>query len=182
MERHILIFHSQLVATRRRRFIFHYLPLLAITLCMMIFYIIAIFTPICESTFDYTSNVCGVLACYGSIRFFAIVEQLGFSSTSSCLIVLFNMTLLARVIRQKYRIHRAVQWRRQRKLALQMIALSLLYLIFSLPITIIYLVLFFGSSDWADEYVAIFYFLSLIMLFYYFHLCVLAIYLICGRS
>ena len=42
-ERHILIFHAHLVATRRRRWIFHYLPLLVITSFMIIFYIVIIF-------------------------------------------------------------------------------------------------------------------------------------------
>jgi hypothetical protein len=160
IERHILIFYSHLVATRRKRLIFHYLPLILITLSMMTFYTIAVFAPVCESTFDYTIDLCGIHACYGTILSFIIVEQIGFSGTSSCLMAIFNMALLIRVIRQKYRIHRLVQWKKQRRLAVQMIVLSLLFLIFSFPLAIIYLVRLFGPSNWADEVVPTFFFVS----------------------
>jgi hypothetical protein len=160
IERHILIFHCQMVATKRKRLIFHYGPLFMILLFMVTFYSIAIFAPICDSTFDYTSDLCGTHACYGTIPFLALVEQVGFGTISSCLIAIFSMALLVRVVRQKYRVHRIVQWKRQRKLAVQMIALSLLYLTFSLPITIIYIVRLSGQSDWADNVVSLFFFLS----------------------
>jgi len=160
IERHIVIFHSQLIATKRKRLIFHYFPLVVIILFMITFYSLAIFAPICESTFDYTVDLCGTHACYGTIPFFIAVEQIGFGAISSCLIAIFNMALVIRVVRQKYRIHRSVQWKKQRKLALQMIALSLLFLIFSLPLTIIYLVRLFGPPDWATEVLPIFFFLS----------------------
>lgn len=160
IERHILIFHSQLVATHRKRLIFHYCPLLMVMLFMVLFYSVAIFAPICESTFDYTFDLCGTHACYGTIPFFVAVEQIGFSAVSSCLIAIFSMALLVRVVLQKHRIHRVVQWNKQRKLALQMIALSLLYLSFSFPLTLIYLVRLFGQSDWADNVLSLFFFLS----------------------
>lgn len=160
IERHIIIFHSQLVATKRKRLIFHYFPLVMIMLIMVTFYSLAIFAPVCKNTFDYTVDLCGTHACYGTISFFVAVEQIGFGAISSCLIAIFNMALVVRVVRQKYRIHRSVQWRKQRKLAVQMIALSLLYLIFSLPLTIIYLVRLFGTPDWAGKALPIFFFLS----------------------
>lgn len=160
IERHILIFHSHLVATKRKRLIFHYIPLLVITLSITMFYCVAILAPICESTFDYTADICGVHACYGTIPVFAAIEQMVFSAASSCLITVFNMALLIRVIRQKYRIHRCVRWPKQRKLALQMIALSLLYLIFSLPLTIVYIVRLYDLPDWADEVEPALYFLG----------------------
>jgi phosphatidylglycerophosphate synthase len=93
--------------------------------------------------------------------FFIAVEQIGFGAISSCLIAIFNMALVVRVVRQKYRIHRSVQWKKQRKLPVQMIALSLLFLIFSLPSTTIYLVRLFGPPDWADKVLPIFFVLLL---------------------
>lgn len=160
IERHILIFHYHLVATRRSRLIFHYIPLIVITLSVMTFYSVAIFAPICENTFDYTIDVCGIHACYGDIRFFLVVEQIGFSALSSFLMAIFNMALLVRVLLQKYRIHRSVRWKKHRKIAVQMIALSLLYLIFSFPSTIVYLVRSFGPADWGDSIVEVLYFLD----------------------
>ncbi|CAF3725902.1 unnamed protein product [Adineta steineri] len=159
-ERHILIFHSHLVATRRKRLIFHYVPILIILLLMCTFYAVAIFAPICESTFAYDENLCGVHACYGTIPFFVTVEQLVFGAAPICLIAIFSMTLLVRVIRQKHRIHGAIQWKKQRKLAIQMISLSLLYMAFSLPFTIIDLVRLYEQSDWGSEVLPLFFFLS----------------------
>ncbi|CAF1561879.1 unnamed protein product, partial [Adineta steineri] len=65
-----------------------------------------------------------------------------------------------RVIRQKHRIHGAIQWKKQRKLAIQMISLSLLYMAFSLPFTIIDLVRLYEQSDWGSEVLPLFFFLS----------------------
>jgi hypothetical protein len=111
-------------------------------------------------TFDYTATLCGVHACYGKIEIFVIIELIGFSGLSSCLIAIFNMALLIRFIRQKYRIHGLVQWKKQRKLAGQMITLSLLFLVFNFPLAIIYLVRLFGPPDWASQVLSIFFFLS----------------------
>jgi len=117
----------------------------------MTFYSIAIFAPICDNTFDYTSDICGIYACYETVPFFATFAQMGFSTVSSCFIAVFNISLLIRVIRQKHRLRRSIQWRKQRKLAIHVILMSLLLLIFSLPLTIIYLVRLFGEPDWAVE-------------------------------
>jgi hypothetical protein len=57
-------------------------------------------------------------------------------------IVFFSMALLLRVLCQKYRIHRPIQWRRHRQMTVQVVSISLLYLIFSFPfvlVTLIYL-------------------------------------------
>jgi len=151
IERHILIFHSQMVATKRKRLLFHYLPLFSIVLFMITFYAIAIFAPICENTFYYTYDECGELPCYESIPFFTMFEQIVFSTISTCLIAIFNLLLLVRVIWQKYRIHRINEWRKQRKLAIQVISMSTIYLGFSLPATIIYIVRLFGQPDWGME-------------------------------
>jgi hypothetical protein len=127
---------------------------------MITFYVVAIFAPICENTFDYTSDLCGGIACYGSIPFLVMFEQIGFSVIGSCLIAIFNLLLLVRVIWQKHRIHQVIEWKKQRKLATQVISMSMLYLLFSLPVTIIYIIRLFGQPDWAMEVVSIFFFLS----------------------
>jgi hypothetical protein len=160
IERHILIFHSQMVATKRKRLFFHYLPLFAIVLFMITFYGVAIFAPICENTFYYTSDLCGGFPCYESIPFFAMFEQIVLSTISTCLIAIFNLLLLVRVIWQKYRIHRINDWRKQRKLAIQVISMSTIYLVFSLPGTILYFGSLLGQPDWPMELGSVFYFLG----------------------
>jgi hypothetical protein len=160
IERHILIFHSQMVATKRKRLLFHYLPLFLTVLFMITFYGVAIFAPICENTFDYTSDLCGGMACYESIRFLTMFEQIVFSTMGCCLIAIVNLLLLVRVIWQKYRIHRNNEWRKQRKLAIQVISISTLFLVFSLPDTIIYFVRLFGRPDWGMEVYSVFFYLT----------------------
>jgi len=146
IERHFLIFHSQMTATTRKRLIFHYLPLIVIILFMMVFYIVAIFAPGCESTYDYTVDLCGMYPCSGSMLFFQIFEGVVFSIVLPIILTITNLILLIRVVWQKYRVHRSVQWKKQRKLAIQVIFMSSIYLLFNLPPTIVYLVRVFRHS------------------------------------
>jgi len=75
-ERHILIFHSNLVSTRRKRWIFHYIPLCCVLIYCFVFYSYAIFFAPCQNTFDYDQSVCSypcyfddpVLGPYDTIR------------------------------------------------------------------------------------------------------------------
>lgn len=166
IERHILIFHSQMLATSRNRLLIHYLPMLFIVIFMMTFYSIAIFAPPCVNTFDYTYDSCGLYACYVTVPFFLIFEQLGFSMTSSCLIAVFNIALLIRVLLQKHRLRQSIQWRKQRKLAIQVILMSLLFLTFSLPLSIIYLVRMFGQPDWGTKVFPPLFFISYFPVFF----------------
>jgi hypothetical protein len=166
IERHILTFHSQMVATKRKRLLFHYLPLFLTVLFMITLYGVVIFAPICENTFDYTSDLCGGLPCYESITFLAMFEQIGFGMIGSCLIAVINLLLLIRVIWQKHRVHQVIEWRKQRKIAIQVISMSTLYLIFALPFTIIYIVRLSGQPDWAMEVVSVFFFLSYFTIFF----------------
>ena len=166
IERHILIFHSQIIATRRKRLLVHYLPIAFIVLFMLIFYSIAIFAPICENAIDYTADLCGFHACYISVPFFFLTEQIGFSMMSSCFIFIFNISLLIRVIRQQHRVRHCIQWRKQRKLAIQVILMSLLFWVFSLPITIIYLVRLFDQSNWGVKVFSLYFFVSYFPIFF----------------
>jgi hypothetical protein len=94
IEWHILVFHSQMLATQRKRFLLHYLPMLLIVLFIMTFYSIIIFASICANSFDYTYDLCGIYACYETIRLFNMFEHIGFSTTFSYLIAVFNKRFL----------------------------------------------------------------------------------------
>jgi len=59
IERHVLIFHSSLVNTRRKRLIFHYIPLSLTIIYGLSVYIILIFFAPCENLYDYTQPLCG---------------------------------------------------------------------------------------------------------------------------
>jgi hypothetical protein len=173
-ERHILIFHTWMVATQRKRLLVHYLPILVIVLSMMIFYGIAIFAPSCQNTFDYTADLCGTAGCYESVSSFAMIERVGFAVAPSFLIAIFSMALLARVVRQKCRFDRVVGWRKQRKLTINIVFMPLLYLCFDLPLSVIDLVHLCGQPDWAHA--------VLPTLFYYSYFPILLLPIVCIGS
>ena len=59
IERHLLIFHSHLMSTPRKRFLYHYLPPALLVLYMMVFYALVIFLSPCENLYDFDSESCG---------------------------------------------------------------------------------------------------------------------------
>jgi hypothetical protein len=54
IERHILVFHSLLMSTRRKRMIFHVLPMVTMCIFPFIFYLVVIIFNSCENQWDYT--------------------------------------------------------------------------------------------------------------------------------
>jgi len=164
-QRHFFIFHHHWFISRRKRWLLHYLPLLSITLFMLVFYGILMLAPICESRFDYNQTVCGMYACYSTIPFFLMFERIAFSTMPCFLIIIFNVILLIRVIRQKYRVHHSPRWRKQRKLAIQVFLMSSLYVIFGFPLTIIYLVRMTLNTSWASDVMSVCFFLTYFVVF-----------------
>jgi hypothetical protein len=63
------------------------------------------------------------------------------------IIVVFSITLLLRVLWQKTRMHRTIQWRRQRKMLIQLLSISILYLFLNVPWAFILLLQFFGLES-----------------------------------
>jgi hypothetical protein len=57
-ERHILIFHSHLVSSRRKQWLFHYFPMVFFIIYPLSFYLFALLIPSCEDKFlfDYTEG------------------------------------------------------------------------------------------------------------------------------
>ena len=145
-ERHILIFHTNLIATKRRLILIHYLPLISIVVYLIIFYTYVIFFPSCENEYDFTSSICGAYPCYLLLPYVAQWGLIVNGVAPTLLIVLFNIALLVRVLWQKYQ--RRQDWRRCRRMAFQLLSISILYLSMNLPLMIIALVQASGYPDW----------------------------------
>ncbi|CAF1528049.1 unnamed protein product [Rotaria magnacalcarata] len=138
-ERHLLIFHSGFlrnIGTKKRRL----LRIVPLALCIIwgpIYYcIVVIISPMCENTRYFDSLLCG-MPCYlmtswGTFDLFVDVIFPVF------LISLFNLALLVRVINQSLMVVGRVQnnWRKQRKLALQLGMISFVYLAVWIPLSI----------------------------------------------
>lgn len=141
IERHVLIFHPQgAFQTPWRKWLFHYIPIIACVAWPPLFYLlIVVISPLCSTEWTYLEFNCGV-PCYFTVYFvgqfdflFNIVAPLG-------LIIVANVLLVIRVIYQKISRHQPVNWRRQRKMTVQLWTISSLYLAFWLPITIVQLI------------------------------------------
>ncbi len=63
IERHIIIFHPNLLATKAKRFFFDYLPLTICILCSAIFYFVIFYILPCDNPFNYTKRQCSHYAC-----------------------------------------------------------------------------------------------------------------------
>jgi hypothetical protein len=147
IERHILIFHNGWLATRKKRLFLHYLPLITILIYCFTYYGIVIFVPFCENTI-YRPFVDGVsYPCVYDNVILQNFDLLCHQIMPTLIIVVFSITLLLRVLWQKTRMHRTIQWRRQRKMLIQLLSISILYLFLNVPWAFILLLQFFGLES-----------------------------------
>jgi hypothetical protein len=155
IERHILIFHSTLVATARGRFLFHYIPLAIFSLYAPILYFYLIILCPCNRIYNRLRNFCGII-CYHNIvpAWFDLFESLFNYIIPILLIAVFSVSLIIRAIVQKRRLQRAVGWRYHRKMIIQLILISSVYTVFDLPYVIYTIVQWAGISTFAGEVIS----------------------------
>jgi hypothetical protein len=146
IERHILIFHDGWVATEKKRFFVHYLPIIIIIIYYLIFYFIVYFFPFCENTFNNIDMICMSACLFNSIGF-NLFQTMTNNIMPSLTIVIFSITLLLRVLRQKQRIRQAIQWRKHRKMTVQLLSISFLYLVVTCPYAFMIVLGSYGLSD-----------------------------------
>ena len=128
-ERHLFVFHSHLYGNSRRRFLYHYLPLVVINVYLILFYLVVVFMYPCENTFDFTIPLCGQ-PCFTEDSALSLYDLLVHSWLPVMLIVLFSLGLILRVLYPKlvWR-QQHVQWRRYRRMVLQLCSIASLYMI-----------------------------------------------------
>ena len=80
----------------------------------------------CQNLFDYDAAFCAY-ACFYSSPVIVAYESLAHEAIPIILIGLFSLALVIRVIVQKRRLHQSVNWRRYRKMTVQLICISTLY-------------------------------------------------------
>jgi hypothetical protein len=152
VERHILIFHQNWVATPIKCVLIHYVPLIIFSVYPFIYYTIIFFVLPCDLPLDFTQRSCGLVNCDYPTEAIGQWDNIGNNLVPVCIIVIFSVALLVRVWRSKYRVHQRFQWRKYRKMAVQLLLITALYFIIYFPIAIlvtIYIagVLFNGWSD-----------------------------------
>jgi hypothetical protein len=80
--------------------------------------------------------ICVTVCSFDSFSFHAF-DTLFNNIIPSLTIVIFSLALLVRVLRQKYRIRQQIQWRKHRKMTIQILSISVLYLLITAPWAII---------------------------------------------
>lgn len=131
-ERHILVFHDQWLRTRKQQICLHYFPLSILVLYILIFYIYLIYFYPCEHYYDYTFLYCAANVCYVYAPILTW-HLCGNNIAPTFLEIFFTVSFLVRVIWQKIRVHQPIQWRKQRKMAIQLMSITSLNLFFYFP-------------------------------------------------
>ena len=137
LERHVLVFHHQWLLTKKKRIYVHYLPIASILLYAVGFYGATIFFPSCQHLYQYTEEWCATPCLFNNATF-AIYQLLVNEILFTVLIILFSFTLLVRVIRHKQTcLRQPLQWRKHRRMTVQLLAIASPYFLFHLPEMII---------------------------------------------
>lgn len=139
LERHILIFHSKLVSTTIKLWIFHYIPMILFLIYPLSFYLFVLLIPTCEDKylFDFQAGWCNYQPCYYNDEFLSLYDTLMNAAIPCLLIALFSIILVLRILWTKYiRFHRPIEWKKYRKMTIQLVLIALFFLLFNLPLLI----------------------------------------------
>ncbi|CAF4028014.1 unnamed protein product [Rotaria sp. Silwood1] len=140
IQRHILIFHKQWLSTNKKRIFIHYLPIGVLCFYCIVFHFITILFPPCQNRFNYNMSVCGYPLCYYDIRPMLVWDIAINKMLPTLTIVVFSIALLVRVLLQRRRIHQHIQWRKHKKMTIQLLAIVMLYFFLYIPFMIIELI------------------------------------------
>jgi hypothetical protein len=173
IERHILIFHDRWLLTRTNRFFLHYFPLIILILYSLIYYIIIIFLPFCPRMF-FQLPMHGVYypCIYSYFPIISIWELVCHQLIPIIIILIFSFSLFLRILWQKSRLHRTIHWRKQRKMTIQLLSVSILFLSLSAPGVFLSISYEFGlSRDIGIYYMPYAYFFSYYVVFLFPFVC-----------
>ena len=152
IERHILIFHSNLLRSARQRLLFHYIPLMVFAAYSPIVYIGLVFFYPTEFTYDFHVVLCGGPYYFNAIPAWLIwYESLAHYIIPITLMLGFAGALPIRVLLQKNRLHVNTSWRHYRKMTIELIFIKMIY-IFDLPYIIVTIVRWSGFSQFGIDF------------------------------
>ena len=141
IERHILVFASSYFRSFRSILFGHYFPILLCAVYPPLFYAYSVFVYPCQRPqWSFDQMLCGS-ACFKHESFILDwFDMMGHSVMPCIVIITFSLGLLIRVIRQKRRVQQHLfSWRRQRRMAVQLLSISSLYIMMNVPLFIIIL-------------------------------------------
>ncbi|CAF1378888.1 unnamed protein product [Adineta steineri] len=158
IQRHILIFHNHLLQINRIRLKLHYIPLLFSIIYPATFYLITIYFYPCEMpTYDYVQYC--PYPCYCDNLILYTIDYMINTVFPVVIIIIANILLVCRVIHSMKKIRRNHFdiWKRQKKLTLQLLSISLLYIIGWGPVTVVSVIQMFFMPNIYDDIPDIYY-------------------------
>ena len=166
IERHMLIFHRHLIrgGDTWTRWSLHVAPVIVCGLWAPLFYMLfIIISPMCTNIWTYDSLYCG-LPCYVMTMWntFDVLVNLVFTIV---LITVMNLALILRVVKRRANVQgrRQISWRQQRKMVLQLVTLSSIYIAAWLPLSVTQLGQLFFDPTFLQEIAHVVYFLYYIV-------------------
>lgn len=134
LERYLLVFYSLLFSSHRRKILFHYIPLIVITtIYPIISNIVIILIYPCTHQFNMLSLFCGYV-CALRIPSVALFFRIAHNFVPISIVISSNLMLIIRFIKQKRQIqNNQFDFRKHRKMIIQLFILSSLFLILTLP-------------------------------------------------
>ncbi len=133
-ERHLFIFNNDLFRLKIRRIFLHHIPMIICLIYPFTFYALAIFAVSCTAIYDYGYIFCLWPCYYNNYYWLGYYDTIVNNCLTNLLIPLLSSLLFIRVIKQKHRLkQQRFKWRRDRKMLLQLLSISFLYIIFWLP-------------------------------------------------
>ncbi|CAF1463180.1 unnamed protein product [Adineta steineri] len=133
IERHILIFHSKYLTTKFKRLFFHYFPLMFCILWPLSFYSFVYIIIPCNGPFLYNVIFCARFTCLSNLNGASLIENFVHQLGTTFITLIFNVTLFIRVVFYRQNAGRMLEWRKYKKMAIQLFSLCGLYLGFQLP-------------------------------------------------
>lgn len=152
LERHLFVFHSTVLGSVRRRVLFLYMPLGVSALYAPTLFFYLIFVLPCDRTYIPTRVRCGSVCFYSVIPYwFNLYDSLVNYTSPIVLIFVLSVAFLLRFFKQKQRLKATVTWRRCRKMVVQLVLVSVTYLLFDMPFLIVSLVRKLGYPTFASN-------------------------------
>lgn len=146
VERHILIFHDRWLTTKTKRLLLHYVPLIILFVYCIIFYMVADFFTSCQNKYYDVIMICTTFCIVNHLTYYK-VENIAHKFVPTAIILVFTIALLPRVFWQKIRAKQPVQWRKHRKMTIQILSISFVYLLFYFPSICVNFMVFCGIAN-----------------------------------
>ncbi|CAF1129157.1 unnamed protein product [Adineta steineri] len=147
IERHILIFNKNIFLRKKKRFLFHYFPIIIIIIYSFFYCIIIYFFRSSVIAPNYVKSRCNLTYYTNDTSLIGIWDSLINNILPTLIIVIFSLTLLLRVWYRKYRMGQRFHWRNYKKLTIQSLSISVIYIILYFPSIILNLAYTIGLSS-----------------------------------